>query len=76
VSLEIWWPGGSRPPQKFSRVSKNNFLEIKEFAMDYTILDKHPFRLGGAKSRFGENASGVAARQLRVLARGRKEPLQ
>lgn len=49
VSVEIWWPGGSRTPQKFSGVSKNNFLEIKEFAKDYTILVKHPFRLGGAK---------------------------
>ena len=49
VSVEIWWPGGSRTSQKFSRVSKNNFLEIKEFAGDYTILVKHPIRLGGTK---------------------------
>jgi tetratricopeptide (TPR) repeat protein len=49
VSVEIWWPGGSRTPQKFSGVSKNNFLEITEFAQDCKILVKHPFRLGGAK---------------------------
>jgi tetratricopeptide (TPR) repeat protein len=50
VSLEITWPGGSRTPQIFSKVSNNQFLEIKEFAADYTKLERRPFHLGGAKS--------------------------
>ena len=49
VSIEIWWPGGSRTPQTFTNVGKNQFLEIKEFATEYTKLERHPVRLGGAK---------------------------
>lgn len=47
VDLEIWWPT-SNTRQNFSHVDKNQFLEIKEFAKDYTKLERHPFRLGGA----------------------------
>jgi len=49
VSIEILWPGGSRTPQTFSNVGKNQFLEIKEFATQYTKLERRQFRLGGAK---------------------------
>jgi tetratricopeptide (TPR) repeat protein len=49
VSIEILWPGGSRTPQAFSNVGKNQFLEIKEFATEYTKLERRPVRLGGAK---------------------------
>ena len=45
--IEIWWPGNSSP-QAFSKVAKNQFIEIKEFATDYTKLDYRPIRLGGA----------------------------
>ncbi len=50
VSIEIWWPGGSRTPQTFTNVGKNQFLEIKEFAAEYTKLERHPVRLGGGKA--------------------------
>ncbi len=50
VSLEITWPGGSRTPQIFSNVGKNQFLEIKEFAAEYTKLERRPYHLGGLKS--------------------------
>jgi hypothetical protein len=46
--IEIWWPA-SNTRQVFSGVSKNQFLEIKEFAKDYSILERKPYRLGGAK---------------------------
>jgi tetratricopeptide (TPR) repeat protein len=49
VSIEILWPGGGRTPQTFTNVGKNQFLEIKEFAAEYTKLDRHRVRLGGAK---------------------------
>jgi tetratricopeptide (TPR) repeat protein len=49
LSIEILWPGGSRTPQTFSNVGKDQFLEIKEFATEYTKLERHPVRLGGAK---------------------------
>ncbi len=49
LSIEIWWPDGSKTPQTFSDVGKNQFLQIKEFATEYTKLERHPVRLGGAK---------------------------
>jgi tetratricopeptide (TPR) repeat protein len=49
VSIEILWPGGSGTPQTFTNVGKNQFLEIKEFATEYTKLERRPVRLGGAK---------------------------
>jgi hypothetical protein len=48
VSIEILWPGG-RTPQTFSNVGKNQFLEIKEFATEYTKLERRRLRLGGVK---------------------------
>jgi len=48
VDLEIWWPT-SNTRQKFSRVGKNQFIEIKEFAPTYGKLERKPFRFGGAK---------------------------
>ena len=49
VDLEIWWPA-SNTRQNFTNVDKNQFIEIKEFAKDYTKLERHSFRLGGANS--------------------------
>jgi hypothetical protein len=48
VSIEILWPGGSRTPQMFTNVGKNQFLEIKEFATEYTKLERRRVRLRGA----------------------------
>ncbi len=48
VQLEVWWPA-SNTRQTFAGVGKNQFLEIKEFANDYKKLDRHRFRLGGAR---------------------------
>jgi hypothetical protein len=50
VSLEIRWAGANRTPQIFSNVDKNQFLEVKEFAEDYTKLERRPYHLGGTKS--------------------------
>jgi hypothetical protein len=49
VSIEILWPGTSRTPQTFTNVGKNQTIEIKEFATEYTKLERHQVRLGGAK---------------------------
>jgi tetratricopeptide (TPR) repeat protein len=46
VDLEIWWPT-SNTRQNFSQADKNQFLEIKEFAKDYTRLERHPLRSSG-----------------------------
>jgi len=62
VNLEIWWPT-SNSRQNFEIVGVDQFLEIKEFAKDYTKLQRHPFRLGGAgetvkkSSNMSEDAS-------------------
>ena len=47
VDMEIWWPV-SNTRQHFANVENDQFLEIKEFAKDYTKLERHAFRLGGA----------------------------
>jgi tetratricopeptide (TPR) repeat protein len=47
LNVEIRWPG-SPVPQTFSKVGKNQFLEIKEGSASITKLNLHPFRLGGA----------------------------
>ncbi len=44
--IEIRWPGNP-VTQVFSKVDKNQFIEIKEFATQYTKLDYFPYRLGG-----------------------------
>jgi hypothetical protein len=48
ASLEIRWPrSGTR--QNFLNVGTNQFIEIKEFAKDYSKLKRVSFRLGSAK---------------------------
>jgi tetratricopeptide (TPR) repeat protein len=49
-SIEILWPDGSRAPQTFTNVGKNRFLQIKQFATEYTTLERRPVRLGGPKA--------------------------
>jgi tetratricopeptide (TPR) repeat protein len=46
LNIEIWWPA-SNTRQNFVAPEKDQFLEIKEFAKDYTKLDRKPVRLGG-----------------------------
>ncbi len=55
LNIEIGWPA-SNTKQNFSNVAKNQFLEIKEFADNYTKLDRKPFRLGGAKREVAGNS--------------------
>jgi tetratricopeptide (TPR) repeat protein len=47
--LEIWWPA-SNTKQRFLNVGTDQFIEIKEFAEDYTKLERRSFRLGSVKS--------------------------
>jgi hypothetical protein len=56
--VEIWWPS-TKTRQTFANVAKNQFLEIKEFATNYTKLERKSFRLGGAK-RDAASASVVS----------------
>jgi tetratricopeptide (TPR) repeat protein len=49
TNLEIWWPAsGTR--QNFVNVRTNQFIEVKEFAKDYTKLERQGFRIGNVKS--------------------------
>jgi len=57
--IEIRWPGNPTP-QVFSNVAKNQFIEIKEFATEYTKLDYRPYRLGG-RNRADSAAGGASA---------------
>ena len=47
-NLEIWWPT-SNTRQNFSNVTPNQFIEVKEFAKDFTPLKRTAVRLGGAR---------------------------
>ena len=44
--LEIWWPA-TNTRQHFTNIQKNQFLEIREFAKDFTKMERHSFKLGG-----------------------------
>jgi len=46
IDLEIQWPA-SHSEQHFANIATDQFLEIKEFAKDYTKLERHSFHLGG-----------------------------
>jgi len=46
VNLEIWWPT-SNTRQNFTNLKVDQFIEIKEFATEYSKLEKRAFRLGG-----------------------------
>jgi hypothetical protein len=44
--LEVWWPA-TKSRQTFTNVARNQFIEITEFATDYTRLVRKRTRLGG-----------------------------
>jgi hypothetical protein len=46
VDAEIWWPT-SNTRQHFANLPRNQFLQIKEFATDFTRLKRPAYRLGG-----------------------------
>lgn len=56
VNLEVWWPA-SNTRQNFTNVNTNEFIEVKEFARDYTKLDRRSFRLGAAKPQASSAAN-------------------
>lgn len=55
--IEIWWPA-SNTHQTFANVEKNQFLQIKEFATNYTKLEPKSFRIGA--SHVDATASTIA----------------
>ena len=46
LNIELWWPA-TNTRQNFPNVGKNQFLEIREFAKEFTKLEHRPFQLGG-----------------------------
>ena len=58
--IEIWWPA-SNTRQNFTNVDKNQFLEIKEFAANYSKLARKSVRLGGTKMAEASAAKPMAA---------------
>ena len=55
VRLEIRWPA-SNSQQSFEDVEKNQFIEVKEFAKNYTKLSRKSFRIGGSARVDGKQA--------------------
>jgi len=58
ANIEVWWPA-SNTRQDFANVGKDQFLEIKEFAENYTKLERKSFRLRGVSR---EVAGGAHSR--------------
>ncbi len=62
LNLEVWWPT-SNTRQNFTHVATNQFIEVKEFATDYTRLKRTPVHLGGAR-KAAAGSSKLAARAV------------
>jgi tetratricopeptide (TPR) repeat protein len=63
LDLEIWWPT-SNTRQNFASVGTKQFIEVKEFAKDYTPLKRTQVTLGGtgkAQVASGEKRSAPPA---------------
>ena len=60
TNLEVWWPT-SQTRQTFENIAKNQFIEVKELAREYTRLDRKPFRLGGSKREAAKRESGAGS---------------
>jgi tetratricopeptide (TPR) repeat protein len=48
TNIEIWWPT-SNTRQEFKNVALDQYIEINEFAKDYTRREKKAFRMGGVQ---------------------------
>ena len=75
-NLEVWWPT-SNTRQNFSNVAPNQFIEIKEFANDYTQLERKAVHLGGpgkvaAKAPVA-TAGKIASHQSSATQRARQQ---
>jgi len=62
TDVEVWWPA-SNTRQNFSRVGVNQFIEVKEFAKNYTKLERKPFRLDGPKRDAAKETGSAAQNQ-------------
>ena len=49
VALDVWWPT-TKTRQHFAGIKPNQYIEVKEFASDYTRLKRYPFSLGKSRS--------------------------
>lgn len=57
TEIEVSWPA-TKTKQTFQNVPKNQFLEIKEFAANYTRLERKSFRIGAAQSSTATAVAG------------------
>jgi len=64
LNLEVDWPT-SGTKQVFQNVDKNQFLEIREFAENYTRLERKAFHLAGVTKGQAAAAGPTAPRQAK-----------
>jgi hypothetical protein len=60
LNIEVWWPT-SNARQNFKNVQKDQFLEIKEFATEFTKLERRAVKLGGKTASTQNNPDSHAA---------------
>jgi tetratricopeptide (TPR) repeat protein len=48
TKIDIWWPT-SNTRQEFKNVAMDQYIEVKEFARDYTKVTKHTYRIGAVQ---------------------------
>jgi hypothetical protein len=62
TDLEVWWPAsGTR--QNFYKVGVNQFIELKEFAKDYTKLERKSFRLSASQQAKRDHVASSKANE-------------
>ena len=68
LNLEVWWPA-SQTHQNFTGVNKNQFIEIKEFEKNFTVLQRHSFQLPCSQKRRSGAAAPPAASSSELFLR-------
>jgi hypothetical protein len=59
VAIDVWWPA-TKSSQHFTDVSKNQFIEIKEFANDILKLNRPAFSLGSPTAKTASHAETIS----------------
>jgi hypothetical protein len=61
ISVDVYWPA-TKARQHFTDISKNQYVEIHEFASEFTQLKRQPFPLGKASLGTMDSKSSNAER--------------
>jgi tetratricopeptide (TPR) repeat protein len=75
VALDIFWPV-SNTHQHFTGVDKNQFIEIKEFANEFSKLNRPSYHLGGPVTTVGKEPGGAQSQTMQIEFSTNPDPPQ